>query len=334
MTKTNDLTALAIRLVGPDGVDSFDAKIRERRAQAFCGVLDPEAVGGLMCLSELEKLLDGPDAPLDRTDVFHGGHILRLMDIHHRSNRRVSDVSAEYIAKGATLRVRDIERSSSVLAAFTGAVSRVYAAKSQINLYLTPPATAGFPPHFDNTDVFILQVAGSKKWSLHPEYSHRVPLPAPDVAWDPERFQPLGAAETHIMKVGDVLYLPRGAMHSAVCTEEESLHLTISLVPLTVAELLQREVDRLSRVEPGLRERVVWSVDGGETEAEDLRDTMRSWLKWLAAQLDPALTIAVEREALSAPETAPGSSAMSDLMERLRGRPDRSAESQGRPGSV
>lgn len=331
--KTNDLTALAIRLAGPDGVDFFDAKIRERRAQVFCAVFAPEAARGLMCLSELEKLLDGPDAPLDRTDIFHGGHILRLMDIHHRSNRLVSDVSAEYVAKGATLRVRDIERSSPVLAALTRNVSRVYAAKSQINLYLTPPATAGFPPHFDNTDVFILQVAGSKKWSLHPEYSNRVPLPAPDIAWDPQRFQPSGEAETHIMKVGDVLYLPRGAMHSAVCTNEESLHLTISLVPLTVGELLQREVDRLSRIEPGLRERVVWSVDGGEAEAEDLRDTMRGWLERLAGRLDPEEIIAVERNILIAPEAMSGSSAISDLMDRLRDPPDRAANSRECSGS-
>lgn len=326
MTKTNDLTALAIRLTGPGGVQFFDTKIRERRAQAFSGALDPEAARDLMCLSAFEKLLDGPDAPLERTDIFHGGHILRLMDIHHRSNRRVSDVSAEYIAKGATLRVRDIDRSSPMLAAFTRTVSRVYAAKSQINLYLTPPATAGFPPHFDNTDVFILQVAGSKKWSLYHEYSNRVPLPDPDVAWEPERFQPLGEAETHIVKVGDVLYLPRGAMHSAVCTDEESLHLTISLKPLTVAELLQRELHRLSQIEPGLRERAVWSVDGGEAEEDDLRETMRGWLERLAGCLDPARTIAAEREALNAEEFASGSSAISDVIDRLRRRTDRSRE--------
>src|ERR1041385_5619049 len=32
----------------------------------------------------------------------------------------------------------------------------------QTNIYLTPPHGQGFTPHFDNHDVFILQVAGTK----------------------------------------------------------------------------------------------------------------------------------------------------------------------------
>src|SRR5690348_1284422 len=34
----------------------------------------------------------------------------------------------------------------------------------QTNLYLTPPHGRGFTPHWDNHDVFILQVMGNKSW--------------------------------------------------------------------------------------------------------------------------------------------------------------------------
>src|SRR5882724_2311201 len=36
----------------------------------------------------------------------------------------------------------------------------------QTNLYLTPANGKGFGPHWDNHDVFILQVWGSKQWQV------------------------------------------------------------------------------------------------------------------------------------------------------------------------
>lgn len=324
MMQTKYLTLLAQQLAGPVGVDSFNTELRERRAAVFNNALDPEMIGQLMSLAALEKILDGPDAPLETTDIFFNGHIVRLKDIHHRSNRSVTSVAAEHLAKGATLRVRDIERTTPVLSAFARSVAQVYAAPSQINLYLTPPETAGFPPHFDNTDVFIIQIAGSKKWSLHHEYSNRVHLPDRDVAWDPERFRLQGEVETFILNVGDVLYLPRGAMHSAVCTKEESLHLTISLLPITVAELLQREIQRLSQDEPALRARVQWSVLDDTQESDRVRENMRELVERLAERIDPAQTIADERAALISSEDCHRSSTIGDMLHRLKGEAGRS----------
>ena len=35
------------------------------------------------------------------------------------------------------------------------------------NVYLTPPGTQGFAPHFDDVDVFLLQLEGKKHWRLY-----------------------------------------------------------------------------------------------------------------------------------------------------------------------
>ena len=37
----------------------------------------------------------------------------------------------------------------------------------QINAYITPPQNQGFAPHYDVHDVFVLQVAGRKRWTIH-----------------------------------------------------------------------------------------------------------------------------------------------------------------------
>ena len=36
----------------------------------------------------------------------------------------------------------------------------------QTNAYLTPPYGQGYLPHWDNHEVFILQVMGSKRWNI------------------------------------------------------------------------------------------------------------------------------------------------------------------------
>jgi lysine-specific demethylase/histidyl-hydroxylase NO66 len=41
------------------------------------------------------------------------------------------------------------------------------------NVYLTPPGTQGFAPHYDDVEVFILQLEGKKRWRL---YEPRTPM--------------------------------------------------------------------------------------------------------------------------------------------------------------
>ena len=35
------------------------------------------------------------------------------------------------------------------------------------NIYLTPPGTQGFAPHYDDVEVFMLQLEGKKHWKLY-----------------------------------------------------------------------------------------------------------------------------------------------------------------------
>lgn len=36
-----------------------------------------------------------------------------------------------------------------------------------INVYLTPPNSQGFAPHFDDIEAFVLQIEGKKRWKLY-----------------------------------------------------------------------------------------------------------------------------------------------------------------------
>eukprot|EP01138_Halocafeteria_seosinensis_P014179 gb/GECG01014478.1/.p1 GENE.gb/GECG01014478.1/~~gb/GECG01014478.1/.p1 ORF type:complete len:280 (+),score=44.18 gb/GECG01014478.1/:1-840(+) len=45
------------------------------------------------------------------------------------------------------------------------------------NVYLTPPASQGFAPHYDDIEAFVLQVEGSKHWRVYAPRSSEEVLP-------------------------------------------------------------------------------------------------------------------------------------------------------------
>lgn len=93
------------------------------------------------------------------------------------------------------------------------------------NVYMTPAGSQGLPPHYDDVEVFILQLEGRKRWRL---YSPTVPL-AREYSVEPE--ERIGTP-THdfLLKPGDLLYFPRGTIHQAETPSglAHSIHLTIS----------------------------------------------------------------------------------------------------------
>ena len=46
--------------------------------------------------------------------------------------------------------------------------------------YLTPPNTQGFPPHYDDVEIIVLQVEGTKRWRLY-ERPDAATAPSPRV---------------------------------------------------------------------------------------------------------------------------------------------------------
>jgi bifunctional lysine-specific demethylase and histidyl-hydroxylase NO66 len=85
----------------------------------------------------------------------------------------------------------------------------------------------GFAPHFDDVDVYILQVEGAKRWRVYaPLPGHALPRYSSRDFEDAEIGEPL--LDT-VLRPGDLLYLPRGTIHQAAALEDDhSLHLTVS----------------------------------------------------------------------------------------------------------
>ncbi|MFE4756580.1 JmjC domain-containing protein [Streptomyces mirabilis] len=107
----------------------------------------------------------------------------------------------------------------------------------QVNAYLTTNDASGFPLHWDDHDVVIVQLAGEKEWEVR-ETSRAVPMyrdadpnstPSDEIIW------------SGLMRTGDVMHIPRGHWHQATRTGSgsgKSLHVTFGITKRTGASWL------------------------------------------------------------------------------------------------
>lgn len=164
--------------------------------------------------------------------------------------------------EGSTLVLQGLHRSWQPLAAFTRQLIADIGHPIQVNAYITPASSRGFDPHYDTHDVFVIQIAGEKRWIIH-EPVHRDPLA--DEPWTQHRGAVIErAASTPYLDAtfapGDVLYLPRGWIHSATALGDYTIHLTIGVSARTRADLAERMIGRLS-ASPRLRAALPMSID-------------------------------------------------------------------------
>lgn len=292
-----DVGMLTRELIGGMDMDLFDRDVREKRVEKFECAIPREQLAPLFSLSKLEALLKMDAIPVLYVDLFDGGNLRRLVDVQSKTGKSNLAVIAESLRRGATLRVREIDKFDAELRRFAQEIRRQFAAQAQMNVYLTPASKAGFAPHFDTTDVFVLQCLGEKEWRIYPEYTNKIELPPMDTPWDPDRFRPSAGAMNFTLRAGDVLYIPRGEMHEAFCTERESMHLTIGSGPLTFADLLAKALKLAAETDIRFRLRVPWSVNAQTGEAQISVEANRLASE-LARRIDVHGLLSAERDSL------------------------------------
>jgi hypothetical protein len=212
------------------------------------------------------------------------------------------------MSDGATLVLQALHRSWPPLVQFGSRLAAEIGHPVQINAYITPAQNQGFAPHYDVHDVFVLQLAGRKRWTIHEPV---VTDPLDNQPWENHRVAVAARAAEQpvidtVLEPGDALYLPRGTIHSAVAQGEMSIHLTVGMHPLTRYHLARQLVD-LAQDDAELRASLPMGVDLGDPSA-------------LAAEL--AATLAALRDRLDAvPAADVAQRVATNLMQRTRPEP-------------
>jgi len=140
---------------------------------------------------------------------------------------------------GGTVVLDQLHNKEPKLNLLCRALAPEFGHRFQTNLYLTPPKGKGFSPHWDNHDVFILQVVGSKKWMIEKE---RRALPPKGDKMGEEGRELRGEISTFTLNQGDLIYIPRGFVHAAECDTEASLHITLGVTGVYWEDLLHAAI--------------------------------------------------------------------------------------------
>lgn len=203
------------------------------------------------------------------------------------------DRLARLFTSGSTLVLQGLHRTHGPLLDFARELSADLGHPVQMNAYVTPPQNRGFDAHYDTHDVFVLQVAGRKRWVVH---RPTAPLPTPSMPWTDHRDDVTAATQVDpqldvTLEPGDALYLPRGYVHAASALGGVSAHITVGIHPWTRRHVADEILSGLSAALP-LRESLPLGIDVASPDEVDApaRDVLDAVIAHLTAlRDDPAL---------------------------------------------
>jgi ribosomal protein L16 Arg81 hydroxylase len=147
---------------------------------------------------------------------------------------------------GATILMGGLELSIDSMRSFCRRVVGEIKSNASITGFYTPSSSQGFFPHFDDVDVFVLQLHGTKSWRV---YENPFPYATHTADCDVSGVPVLLEVE---LNPGDTLYIPRGFVHDARATDQASFHISLSLAPYTWLDVFAF-LSQQSRDLPGFR---------------------------------------------------------------------------------
>ena len=257
---------------------------------------EPARYSDLLTIEALDHFIASADLQEGMIDLTnHRNRITRDAFIDDRGNISRAVVTEEYM-NGATIILPQLHDSMFNLSEFCRSLEEIFSCHVQTNIYLTPESVdeegnQGFPPHYDNHDVFVMQVAGAKSWQL---YGTPVEIPYRGEGFELGRHEAGEVTEQFTLKPGDCLYLPRGLMHDARNVgSEPSLHITVGLITKTWADLLLEAISELALTEPGFRRSLPAGFAARDFDREAAREHFDSLTQAIAekAQMDGAFDL-------------------------------------------
>lgn len=236
-TPTTRTRSALERCVEPLGESEFLAEHWERRPLVVARD-EPGRYDDLLSEREVERLVTSGGLRVPGFRLVKAGEQLSARDYTvdipwrptgFRGTADVDRVLAEW-ERGATIVLQGLHLHRPALGAFCRSLERTLGHPAQVNAYYTPRSAQGLPVHHDTHDVFVLQVAGEKRWLV---YEPALELPLRSQKYSAELGEPGPPVHDLVLRPGDMLYLPRGWLHEALTSETDSLHLTVGVNVVT-----------------------------------------------------------------------------------------------------
>jgi ribosomal protein L16 Arg81 hydroxylase len=230
-TRTPPSTAALARAVEPFEVERFLAEHWERQP-----LVVPRGEEGryddLLSTRDVEHLITETGIRLPAFRLVKAGETVAgyAADLSWRPSpfTGVADVHRvlEEFERGATIVLQGLHHLWLPLASYCRQLEAFFGHPVQANAYYTPAGSQGLPVHHDTHEVISLQVAGSKRWLV---YEPVLELPLKNQRYRSALGVPGEAILDVTLRAGDTLYLPRGWLHQALTSEDDSLHITVGV---------------------------------------------------------------------------------------------------------
>jgi hypothetical protein len=147
--------------------------------------------------------------------------------------------------EGGTIHLRNVQRRQPSIERLWRSLTHAFRTQVRVNLWVT--SGNDFTPflHYDTHDIFILQLHGTKRWTLYPR---NAALFAPRSGSTQLARQDVGVALDPItIGPGDLLYVPAGQPHEVTTLDPHSVHLAIGVHPVLWRDVLEVALAELDR---------------------------------------------------------------------------------------
>jgi len=222
----------------------------------------PSKFDELVTLAEVERLIEYDCLPMHNLRLVKGGKVVAKTDYSEGDILRRGALR-QHLAVGDTLQIRSIETLLPSIRILCDDLRVDTGYETRAHAFLTPPGRRGLHRHYDSHVTLVLQIAGHKVW---PVYRPFVKDPVrnyqsfPLMGFTREQeilMETTAPYSTYILKPGDVLWLPRGWIHSPYTERDESsLHITVNIIECTnhrLAEMVAQAALRKSLADDRLR---------------------------------------------------------------------------------
>jgi ribosomal protein L16 Arg81 hydroxylase len=222
---------LVAPLTGREFLDSFAQKRR-----LLVKTAQPDCVASLLPWATVNHLIDAALMPSSKINLaMKGQRVPEQMYRRGKEARLQPELLQQLTAQGASIVLDGIDKYVPSIATLADAIERRISHTVWVNCYVTFGTASAFKPHYDTHDVLAVQVKGVKRWR-----GYGIPVPYPlddchraaeitfgDPVWE------------ELVEPGDMLYVPRGEAHDAVCEVKPSVHLTIGILAPNGIDLLK-----------------------------------------------------------------------------------------------
>lgn len=88
-------------------------------------------------------------------------------ETHNPEGRAVPSAVWDYYQNGCSIRILNPQTYNSKIHLLLATLQEYFGTMVGANVYLTPPGSQGFAPHYDDIEAFVLQLEGRKHWKLY-----------------------------------------------------------------------------------------------------------------------------------------------------------------------